>query len=49
MLGPPKLTLRKRHFFAIEKYIENVKQDEKHFPDLLESIMRPTCLVKDPN
>ena len=42
-----KLNLRKRHFFVIEKYIEDVKQDEKHVPDLLESIMRPTCLVKE--
>ena len=32
---------------SIEKYIEDVKQDEKHVPDLLESIMRPTCLVKE--
>ena len=42
-----KLYLRKRHFFVMEKYVEDVKQDEKHVPDLLESIMRPTCLVKD--
>ena len=42
-----KLTLRKRHFFAIEEYIEDVKQEEKHVPDLLESIMRPTDPVKD--
>ena len=44
---PPQLTLRKRHFFVIEKYVEDVKQEEKHVPDLLESIMRPTCLVKE--
>ena len=37
---------KKKHFFVIEKYIEDVKQDEKHVPDLLEAIMRPTCLVK---
>ena len=42
-----KLYLRKRHFFAIEKCIEDVKQDEKDVPDLLEAIMRPTCLVKE--
>ena len=30
-----------------QKYVEDVKQDEKHVPDLLESIMRPTCLVKE--
>ena len=43
---PPQLTLRKRHFFVIEKYIEDARQDEKHVPDLLESIMRPTDPVK---
>ena len=42
-----KLYLRKRHVFVIETYIEDVKQDEKNSPDLLESIMRPTCLVKE--
>ena len=42
-----KLTLRKRHFFVIGKYIEDVKQEEKDVPDLLEAIMRPTCLVKE--
>ena len=41
-----KLYLRKRHFFVMEKYIEDAKQEEKDVPDLLESIMRPTCLVK---
>ena len=35
------------HFFVIDKYIEDVKQDEKSDPDLLESIMRHTCLVKE--
>ena len=33
-------------FFRIEKYIEDVRQDEKHMPDLLESIMRPTDPAK---
>ena len=42
-----KLTLRERHFFVIEKYVEDVKQDEKHVPDLLEPIMRPTDPVKE--
>ena len=41
------LTLRKRHFFAIEKSVEDVKQDEKHVPDLLESIIQPPDPVKD--
>ena len=44
---PPQLTLIKRHSFVIEKGVEGVKQDEKHIPDLLEPIMRPTCLVKE--
>ena len=29
------------------KYIEDARQDEKHVPDLLEAIMRPTDPVKD--
>ena len=29
------------------KYFEDVRQDEKHVPDLLEAIMRPTDPVKD--
>ena len=37
----------KSTFFVIEKCVEDVKQDEKHVPDLLEPIMRPTCLVKE--
>ena len=42
-----KLYLRKRHFFVMEKYVEDVKQEGKHVLDLLEPIMRPTCLVKE--
>ena len=38
---------KKKTLFVIEKYIEDVKQEEKDVPDLLESIMRPTCLVKE--
>ena len=34
-------------FLYIEKYNEDVRQDEKHVPDLLESIMRPKLFVKD--
>ena len=41
-----RLALRKIHFFVTEKCIEDAKQDEKHILDLLESTMRPTCLVK---
>ena len=42
-----KLTLRKRHFFLTEKYIEDARQDEKHVPDLLEAIIQPPGLVKE--
>ena len=31
----------------MEKYIEDLGQDEKHVPDLLESIMRPIDPVKE--
>ena len=31
----------------MEKYIEDARQDEKHVPDLLEAIPRPTDLVKE--
>ena len=44
---PGKLNPRKKHFFLIEKCIEDARQDEKHVPDLLEPIMRPTDPVKD--
>ena len=37
----------KKTFFVIEKYIEDAKQDEKHVPDLLESITRPPDPVKE--
>ena len=47
VVGPPKLTLRKIYLLIREKYIEDVKQNEKHVPDLLESIMRPPDPVKD--
>ena len=42
-----KSYLRKRHVFVIEKYVEDVKQDEKSVLDLLEAIMRPTYPVKE--
>ena len=41
------LYLRKRHVFVMEKYVEDARQEEKNVPDLLEAIMRPTCLVKE--
>ena len=31
----------------MEKYFEDVRQDEKHVPDLLESIIQPPDPVKD--
>ena len=42
-----KLYLRKIYFFLIEKYIEDGRFDEKHVPDLLESIMKTPGLVKE--
>ena len=42
-----QLTLSKRHFFVVGKYVEDVKHDEKHIPLLLELIMRPPGLVKE--
>ena len=42
-----KLYLRKRHFFVMEKYIEDARQEEKDAPDLLEAIMRRTDPVKE--
>ena len=42
-----KLARRKISVFVIEKYVEDVKQDEKHVPDKLKSIMRPTDPVKE--
>ena len=32
--------------FFVEKIVEDVKQDENSVPDLLESIMKPSGLVK---
>ena len=41
------LTVSKTYFFAIEKYIEGVKQDQKHVLDLVESIVKGSGLVKE--
>ena len=46
-LSKRKLSLGKGYFFVIEKYIEDVKQEEKGVPDLVESIMRPTDPAKE--
>ena len=40
-------TLSKRHVFVMGKYFEDIRQDEKHVLDLLESIMRPKLFVKE--
>ena len=37
----------KNLFCFTERYVEDVKQDEKHVPDLLEAIMKPTDPVKE--
>ena len=42
-----KLYPRKRHFFVMEKYIEDAKQEEKDVPDLLDSIMKGSGLIKE--
>ena len=42
-----KLHPRKKHVFVMEKYIEDARREEKDVPDLLEAIVRPTCLVKE--
>ena len=36
----------KKTFFVLGKHIEDVKQDQKTVPHLVESIMRPTDPVK---
>ena len=38
---------KKKTLFVLERYVEDVKQAEKHVPDLLETIMRPTDPVKE--
>ena len=40
-------TISKRYFFLMEKCFEDARQNEKHVPDLLESIMRPPGPVKE--
>ena len=40
-------TISKRQFSLIEKCFEDVRQDEKHVPDLLGAVMRPTDPVKE--
>ena len=39
--------ISKRHFFLMETCFEDFRQDEKHVPDPLESIMRPTDPLKE--
>ena len=40
-------TISKRQFFLIEKCFEDLRQDEKHVPDLLEAIIQPPDPVKE--
>ena len=40
------LILSKTHFSVMEKYVEGARQDEKHVPDVLEAIVKPSGLVK---
>ena len=42
-----KLTLRKKDVLVIEKHVEDVKQDEKSVPDLVELIMKAPGIVKE--
>ena len=37
----------KKTLFLIKKCFEDARQDEKHVPDLLESIIQPPDLVKE--
>ena len=37
----------KNIFFVIAKHVEDVRQNEKHVPDLLRSITKPHGLVKE--
>ena len=40
-------TISKIHFLLMDKCFEDARQDEKHVPELLEAIMRPTDPVKE--
>ena len=40
-------TQEKDTFSVREKYVENARQKEKDVQDLLEAIMRPTCVIKE--
>ena len=42
-----KLYLRERRCFVIEKHVEDVKQGQKVDSDMLESLRKPTRLVKE--
>ena len=42
-----KVDPKKKHVFLVEKYFEDTRQDEKHVPDLLESIIQPADPVKE--
>ena len=38
---------RKKHFFVIEKYIEDARQEEKDVPDLVQAITKAPGPVKE--
>ena len=42
-----KLSLRKKHFVVIEKYVEDIRQGQKSGPDLVGSITKAPCLLKE--
>ena len=42
---PNTVDPKKTSLFVLEKYVEDVKKDEKHVLDLLESIIKASGLV----
>ena len=41
------MTLRRHFLLVIDRHVEDMEQDEKSCPDLLESIMKASGLVKE--
>ena len=44
---PQDKVTHQKETFCYRKYIEDVKQDQKDVPDLVESIVKPTGLAKE--
>ena len=42
-----KVDNKKTTLFVMGKYIEDIREDEKHVQDLLEAIMRPNFFIKE--